>query len=214
MASKDSFLRSLQCTSHYETLATTDHGATRVAGVDECARGNLFGPTVAAAVILPTELPETLQGKLRDSKLLAPNKRSRLAEDIKASAIAWNIVEVGPEVIDRITIRNAVEIAMLDAVHGLDPIPDFLLIDGMNVEIPLPQIAIEHGDALSISIAAASILAKTYHTERMLTLDAEYPGYGLAKHKGYGTAEHMEALARLGPTRLHRKSFAPVRALL
>jgi ribonuclease HII len=210
---KSTFLRTLTCSSEYEEAAYTEYGAQRVAGIDECARGNLFGPTCAAAVILPRVLPESLQGKLRDSKLISAGERARLAEEIKACAVAWRVTEISSEVIDRINIAKAVEMAMYEAIHGLSVTPDFLLIDAVTIDIPIRQMAIEHGDALSVSIAAASILAKTHHSELMVAFDAEYPGYGLAKHKGYGTREHMAALELLGPTPLHRRSYAPIKAL-
>jgi ribonuclease HII len=164
-------------------------------------------------VILPRVLPESLQGKLRDSKLISAGERARLAEEIKACAVAWRVTEISSEVIDRINIAKAVEMAMYEAIHGLSVTPDFLLIDAVTIDIPIRQMAIEHGDALSVSIAAASILAKTHHSELMVAFDAEYPGYGLAKHKGYGTREHMAALELLGPTPLHRRSYAPIKAL-
>ena len=210
---KSTFLRTLICSAEYESAAYTEYGAQHVAGIDECARGNLAGPTVAAAVILPRELPESLEGKLRDSKLISAGKRARLAEEIKKCAIAWSVAEISSEIIDEINIARAVEMAMYEAIHGLSVTPDFLLVDAVTIDIPIRQMAIEHGDALSVSIAAASILAKTHHTSLMLSLDAEYPGYGLAKHKGYGTPEHMAALQLLGPTPLHRRSYAPIKAL-
>ena len=164
-------------------------------------------------MILPRILPETLEGKLRDSKLLSAGKRARLAEEIKKCAVSWMVTEISSQVIDSINIARAVEMAMYEAIHDLSVTPDFLLIDAITIDIPIPQMAIEHGDALSVSIAAASILAKTHHSSLMLAFDAEYPGYGLAKHKGYGTREHMAALQLLGPTPLHRRSYAPIKAL-
>jgi ribonuclease HII len=187
------------------------YGAKAVAGIDECARGNWAGGTVAGCVILPRELPESLAGKLRDSKLLSPKKRAALAEEIKKHAIAWHVAEVSVDVIDRIRISHAAIMAMEESVHGLSVVPDFLLIDAVKIDLPVEQLPIEHGDALSVSIAAASILAKTYHTELMHRLDAEYPGYGFSNHKGYGTKEHMEAIERLGLTPLHRRSFEPIK---
>ena len=211
--SKDSFLRTLSCTTQYEEMAY-QYGCKHPCGIDECARGNWAGSTVAGACILPRELPESLAGKLRDSKLLSPKKRAALAVEIKARAIAWNVAEVSVEVIDEINIRRAAILAMEESVHGLAVIPDFLLIDAVEIDLPVEQMAIEHGDALSVSIAAASILAKTYHTELMDRLDAEYPGYGFAHHRGYGTKEHIEAIQRLGLTPLHRRSFAPIKQYL
>ena len=138
---------------------------------------------------------------------------SMTSEEIKKCAVSWMVTEISSQVIDSINIARAVEMAMYEAIHGLSVTPDFLLIDAITIDIPIPQMAIEHGDALSVSIAAASILAKTHHSSLMLAFDAEYPGYGLAKHKGYGTREHMAALQLLGPTPLHRRSYAPIKAL-
>jgi ribonuclease HII len=213
MPSKDSFLRKLECTTQYEEMAYK-YGATRPAGIDECARGNWAGVTCAGCCILPRELPESLAGKLRDSKLLSARKRAALAEEIKKCAIAWHVAVVSVEVIDEINIRNAAIMAMEESVHGLSVLPDFLLIDAVKIDLPVEQLAIEHGDALSVSIAAASILAKTHHTELMAAYDAQYPGYGFAKHKGYGTKEHMEAIERLGVTPIHRRSFAPIKEFI
>jgi len=210
MPSKDSLLRKIACTTEYEEIAYR-YGALRPAGVDDCARGNWFGPTISAACILPRTLPESLNGKLRDSKLLSPKKRAGLAAEIKLHAIAWSVAEVSVKVIDDINIRQASILAMEESVHGLSVVPDFLLIDAVKIDLPVEQLAIEHGDALSVSIAAASILAKTYHTELMDGFDAQFPGYGFSQHKGYGTKQHMDAIERLGLTPLHRMSFAPVR---
>jgi len=183
-------------------------GALHIAGLDEVGRGPLFGPVVAAAVILPKSC--RLQG-LTDSKKLSEKARNEFDGAIRASAIALAIAAVDVETIDRINIRNASLLAMLRAVEQLTVSPDFLLIDGVDtIDWPCPQQAVVQGDATSFSIAAASVLAKVHRDRLLVELDAEYPGYGLARHKGYCVAEHLEALARLGPTPLHRKSFAPV----
>ncbi len=188
-------------------------GAVHIAGVDEVGRGPLFGPVVAAAVILPKGC--RLQG-LTDSKKLSEKKRNQLDVEIRACAVAWAIAAVDAETIDRINIRRASLEAMRLAVEMLaeEPdflLPDFLLIDGRDtIEWNCAQQAVIQGDALSFSIAAASVLAKVHRDRMMLEFDLAFPGYGLARHKGYGSAEHMEALARLGPTPLHRKSFQPV----
>lgn len=210
MPSKDSLLRKIACTTEFEEMAYK-YGAMKPAGLDECARGNWFGPTVAAAVILPRTLPASLSGNLRDSKLLSPKKRATLSAEIKQHAIAWNVAEVSAKIIDEINIRQAAILAMEESVHGLSVTPDFLLIDAVKIDLPVEQLAIDHGDALSVSIAAASILAKTYHTELMNGFESQYPGYGFLRHKGYGTKEHMAAIEKLGLTPLHRMSFAPVR---
>ena len=183
-------------------------GALRIAGIDEVGRGPLFGPVVAAAVILPIGC--RLQG-LTDSKKLSEKKRNQLDIEIRACAVAWAIAAVDVETIDRINIRRASLEAMRRAVEQLNDIPDYLLIDGRDtIRWNCPQQAVIHGDALSFSIAAASVLAKVRRDRLLVELDNEYPGYGLANHRGYGTPEHLQALARLGPTPLHRRSYQPV----
>jgi ribonuclease HII len=188
--------------------AARKRGALRIAGVDEVGRGPLFGPVVAAAVILPKGC--NLPG-LNDSKKLKARKRLELEPEIKANAVAWAIAEVDAETIDRINIRQASLLAMRRAVEQLALGPDFLLIDGRDtITWSGPQQAVIKGDATSFSIAAASVLAKVYRDRLIVELDQQYPGYGLARHKGYGCPEHMAALQRLGPTPLHRKTFSGV----
>jgi ribonuclease HII len=188
--------------------AARGRGALRIAGVDEVGRGPLFGPVVAAAVILPTGC--RLEG-LTDSKKLSEKKRNELDAAIRAHAVCWAIAEVDAETIDRINIRRASLLAMRRAVEQLAPGPDFLLIDGRDmIDWDCEQQAVVRGDATSFSIAAASVLAKVYRDRMLVELDGAYPGYGLARHKGYGSPEHMAALERLGPTPLHRKSYRPV----
>jgi ribonuclease HII len=199
-------LRSLHCGNKYEKLARAQ-GAAMIAGVDEVGRGALFGPVVAAAVILP--LDTRIRG-LRDSKQLLPEDRERLADVVKARALAMAIEEVDSETIDRVNIYQASRMAMTAAVMRLDPQPDHLLIDALRLDLPHRQTSIIYGDSLSISIAAASVVAKVYRDARMREMDLQYPGYGLAAHKGYATPEHREALRNLGPSVLHRKTFAPV----
>jgi ribonuclease HII len=199
-------LRSLQCGNKFEKLARLQ-GATLIAGVDEVGRGSLFGPVVAAAVILP---PDTRIRGLRDSKQLLKEDRERLAEIVRARALAVAIEEVDAATIDRVNIYQASRMAMTAAVLRLYPEPDHLLIDAMRLDLAHAQTSIIYGDSLSISIAAASVVAKVYRDARMRELDVAYPGYGLASHKGYATPEHREALRKHGPTVLHRKSFAPV----
>jgi ribonuclease HII len=199
-------LRSLACGNKYEKLARAQ-GAALIAGVDEVGRGALFGPVVAAAVILP---PDTRIRGLRDSKQLLPEDRERLAKIVEARAIAWAIEEVDAETIDRVNIYQASRMAMTAAVLRLAPQPDHLLIDALLLDLPHAQTSIIYGDSLSISIAAASVVAKVYRDRRICELDREFPGYGLASHKGYATPEHRAALRSLGPCPLHRKSFAPV----
>jgi len=183
-------------------------GALRIAGLDEVGRGPLFGPVVAAAVILPRgcHLPG-----LTDSKKLSEKKRTELDIEIRSNAVAWAIAEVDAETIDRINIRQASLEAMRRAVEQLALSPDFLLIDGRDtIDWNCPQQAVIRGDGTSFSIAAASVLAKVHRDRLLVELDSQFPGYGLAQHKGYCSAEHLAALARLGPTPLHRKSFSPV----
>jgi ribonuclease HII len=183
-------------------------GALRIAGLDEVGRGPMFGPVVAAAVILPKGCH--LEG-LNDSKQVSEKKRNELDREIRANAIAFAIAAVDVETIDRINIRNASLLAMRLAVEQLPLSPDYLLIDGCDtIEWSCPQQSVIQGDATSFSIAAASVLAKVHRDRMLIELDAVYPGYGLASHKGYCSAEHLEALARLGPTPLHRRSFSPV----
>lgn len=195
------------CSSRYERQAR-GRGWLRIAGLDEAGRGALFGPVVAAAVILN---PRRRIVGLDDSKKLPPQRRAILAERIREHALAWSVAEVPPQRIDAWNIYQASRQAMLEALAGLKITPDYLLIDAMHLDVPLKQKALIHGDARSVSIAAASILAKVARDARMEEWDTIYPQYGLARNKGYSTADHLEALRRHGPTPLHRFSFAPVR---
>jgi len=199
-------LRSLACGNKYEKLARAA-GATLIAGVDEVGRGALFGPVVAAAVILPAET--RIRG-LRDSKQLLEDDRVRLDTIVRQRAIAVAVEEVDAETIDRVNIYQASRMAMAAAVMQLDPQPDHLLVDALRLDLPHAQTKIIYGDSLSISIAAASVVAKVYRDRRICAMDAEYPGYGLAAHKGYATPAHRTALETLGPSALHRRSFMPV----
>jgi len=188
--------------------AARGRGAMRIAGLDEVGRGPLFGPVVAAAVILPRGC--SLQG-LNDSKKLTEKKRNELDLEIRANAVSWAIAAVDAEAIDRINIRQASLLAMRRAVEQLTLSPDFLLIDGRDtINWDCPQQAVIHGDGTSFSIAAASVLAKVYRDRLLVEFDREFPGYGLAQHKGYPCPAHLEALERFGPTPLHRKSYHPV----
>jgi len=205
-AAKMRLLKKLRCTLRYEKKAW-QAGALRVAGVDEVGRGSLFGPVVAAAVILDPAY--RLRG-LRDSKLLLPERREVLAERVRQHAVAWAIAAVDAACIDQINIYQASRLAMRDAVLQLAPAADYLLVDAVRLDCELRQDAIIHGDALSASIAAASILAKVERDRMMCEWDAVFPAYGLASHKGYSTPQHLAALREHGPTPLHRKSFAPV----
>ncbi len=205
-AAKLLLLKKLRCTLRYEKKAW-ESGAVRVAGVDEVGRGSLFGCVVAAAVILDPAY--RLRG-LRDSKLLPAERREVLAVRIREHAIAWAVAAVDAARIDQINIYHASRAAMREAVLRLAPGADQLLVDAMKLDCELPQKAIIHGDALSASIAAASILAKVERDRMMCEWDAAFPAYGLASHKGYSTPKHLAALREFGPTPLHRQSFAPV----
>ncbi len=188
-------------------------GLSSVAGVDEAGRGPIAGPVVAAAVVLP---PDCALPGLDDSKRLKPETRESLYRLIVDEARGWAVASETAEVIDRINILQAALRAMAGAVHHLTPAPDCLLVDGLHT-VPLPpglhieQTPVVHGDAQSASIAAASILAKVSRDRQMEEFDRLHPGYGFARHKGYPTPAHLEALKRLGPSPIHRKSFRPVR---
>ena len=190
-----------------------EQGHTHIAGVDEAGRGPLAGPVVAAAAILPKGWK--LEG-LDDSKKIADEvRRDELAEAIKRGAVAWAVGQADAEEIDRLNIRRASLLAMHRAVQGLGIQPDYVLLDAFTIpECTLPQRGIIKGDALSLSIAAASVLAKTTRDRLMRELDAQYPGYGLADHKGYPTAEHVQSLREKGVLPIHRRSFGPVREAL
>ena len=193
-------------------------GCHLIAGIDEAGRGAWAGPVVAAAVILPLDrrdLRAALRG-VNDSKQLTARQRERFYDVIHEVALAVGVGGAGPGEIDRNGIVAATRAAMERAVAMLTPRPDALLIDAINLQslISLPQRSLNYGDSLSLSIAAASIVAKVSRDRVMAALDAMHPGYGFARHKGYGTAAHREALMRLGVTETHRKSYAPVRTLI
>ncbi len=205
-AAKLRLLKRLRCTLKYEKLAWAS-GAKLVAGVDEVGRGSLFGPVVAAAVVLDSSY--RIRG-LRDSKLLPAERREILAQRIREHAVGWTVAAVDAARIDQINIYHASRIAMQDAVSLLDPSPDHLLVDAMRLDCDLPQRGIIHGDALSASIAAASILAKVERDRMLCEWDPVFPVYGLGSNKGYSTPHHLAALREHGPSPLHRQSFAPV----
>ena len=192
-------------------------GCQRVAGVDEAGRGPLAGPVVAAAVVLPGEwidggLPGSLRG-LNDSKQLSAAQREAFYEALMAApGVERGIASVDAGRIDALNILRATHLAMKEAAAQLLPLPDWILVDGLPVRgLPAGHTAVVKGDALSYSIAAASVLAKVTRDRWMVECDRQYPGYGFALHKGYGTAAHMEALRRLGPCPIHRRSFAPLK---
>ncbi len=185
-----------------------DKGLRRIAGVDEAGRGALFGPVVAAAVVLD---PSRDLAGYRDSKTLSEARREALFERLRADGHAWALGVVEASEIDGTDILRAALKAMALALEGLPAPPEAVLVDGpYHPAITYPVEAVVHGDALSASIAAASIAAKVHRDRLVRALDGEYPGYGLARHKGYGTREHLEALRRLGPTPLHRRTFRGV----
>lgn len=179
-------------------------GYRAIVGTDEVGRGPLAGPVVAAAVVLPRGV-EILG--INDSKKLSEKRREALAEEIKAKALAYNIAEVSSAEIDRVNILHAAERAMKEAVEAL-PFGDYLLVDGQNqLDVRLPVRNLIGGDSISISIAAASIIAKVYRDHLMVQLDSVYPQYNFAQNKGYGTADHYAALQKYGPSPVHRRSF-------
>ncbi len=208
---KQRMLKLLVCSDAPEQ-ALRYHGFRTIAGVDEVGRGALFGPVVAAAVILPQRVTSLARAGLKDSKQLTREEREKLDRRIRKMALAVSVAEIDAETIDRVNIYQATRIAMLAAVAGLSIAPDHLLIDAMRLDHPCPQTRLFYGDALSLSIAAASVVAKVHRDRLMRELDAQHPGYGLAAHKGYATPQHRRSLAALGPCPLHRRSFAPVRA--
>lgn len=199
-----------RCDGRFER-ALAKRGYVAVAGLDEAGRGALFGPVAAAAVILSADA--RLPG-VRDSKQLEEPRREELALEIKAAATAWGIGEASAAEIDRINIYQASRLAMKRAVAGLRTRPDFLLVDALSVDLPLPQRALIKGDARSRTIAAASILAKVHRDACMREWNELYPQYGLARGKGYGTPSHVAALAVFGPTPHHRFTFEPVARFL
>lgn len=187
-------------------------GAELVAGIDEAGRGPLAGPVVASAVVLP---PYTLLNGLNDSKLVTPERREILFAQIRSGAVGVGIGEADAQMIDKYNILEATKIAMKQAIKNLGVTPDFLLIDAVRLDgLSIPQSNIIKGDRVSASIAAASIIAKVYRDRLMLSLHEQFPQYGFNQHKGYGTKEHMAALAKYGPCPFHRRSFAPVREAL
>lgn len=200
-----------------ELLALRDRlvaeGVRGVAGIDEVGVGPLAGPVVAAAVVLPEETPLSALEGLDDSKRVRPAQRARLDASIREIAVGIGLAEVGPEEIDQIGIYQASLEAMRRAVASLarETEVGHLLVDARTIPgVEQPQTAIVKGDSRDASIAAASIVAKVHRDGLMETLDARYPGYGFAQHRGYGTADHLAALARKGPCPIHRRSFAPV----
>ncbi|MCX6346233.1 MAG: ribonuclease HII [Armatimonadetes bacterium] len=191
----------------FEEQARAD-GYGVIAGMDEAGRGPLAGPVVAAAVILPMDFDPT---GVRDSKMMTAAAREKMFARITSEALAYGVGIIGPEVIDEINILRATHRAMRAALNDLGVVFDFILVDGRAVpELPKPSRAIVKGDSKSVSIAAASIIAKVTRDRIMVEIDGLYPEYGFAGHKGYGSKLHLEAINRLGPCPCHRKSFSPI----
>lgn len=192
--------------------ALWEQGVVRIGGVDEAGMGTLAGPVVAAAVILPRDLrPRGLD----DSKQLDVRARERLCAEVKAGAAAWAVGEASPAEVDGLNVYRAGLLAMRRAVEALPVRPEHLLVDARRIpELSIPQQGIVKGDAKSLSIAAASVVAKVTRDALMAEAERRFPGYGFARHKGYGAPEHLEALRRLGPCEIHRRTFAPVREAL
>src|ERR1700687_4018468 len=188
------------CCTRFERAARK-LGWSRIAGLDEAGRGALFGPVVAAAVILN---PKRRIVGLDDSKKLVADRRSELAPRIREHPLAWSVAEIDAQRIDTWNIYQASGQAMTAALNQLSILPDYLLLDAIKLDVLIEQKSLIHGDARSVSIAAASILAKTHRDARMQEWDAIYPQYGLARHKGYATPDHLEALRRHGASPLHR----------
>jgi len=190
-------------------------GYRLIAGIDEAGRGPLAGPVVAAALILPFEERPSWLSLVRDSKQLTPSQREAIFDRMLESGVAFGVGVVSHEVIDERGIAPATRLAMRHAIEQLSTRPDYLLIDYMRLpDVRIPQKGVVDGDSICVSIAAASIVAKVTRDRLMVELDSQFPGYGLAQHKGYGTLGHLKVLQRLGPCSLHRKTFMPVRDCL
>jgi len=201
--------------NHRPSFAEEKHlrsqGYTLIAGVDEAGRGALIGPVVAAAVIMPKTIMAGWRKKVRDSKQLSPATRELLYKHIVDTGIAVGTGEASHEIIDRQGIVKATCIAMKSAIEMLVIQPQFVLIDYLELpEFSIPQKGITNGDSLCFSISCASIIAKVTRDRLIVQMDTEYPGYGLARHKGYGTKEHLDCLQRMGPCPAHRRTFRPV----
>jgi ribonuclease HII len=198
-------------------LALREQGHRFIAGLDEAGRGAWAGPVVAAAVVLPLDRPDLkrILAGVRDSKQLSPAAREEMLFVIHQAALSTGVGVSAPAVVDRDGVVPATRRAMQRALAGLSTQPDCLIIDHLQLRtVPLPQVAFSKADARSLSVAAASIVAKVTRDRLMVLLDERYAGYGFARHKGYGTTAHRAALTNLGPTPIHRMSFAPLRARL
>ncbi len=189
-------------------------GIKQIAGVDEAGRGPCAGPLVVAAVILKDPFAPELS-QVRDSKELSEALREKLFGVVKEQALSYSIIEISVEEIDSFGLHKSNLEGMRRAINSLEIVPEYVLTDGYAIEgLAIPNLAVWKGDQVAVSISAASILAKVYRDREMVKLDSKYPGYGLAKHKGYITAAHTKALGELGVTDIHRKSFANIAALI
>ena len=201
--------------SFAEEKLLNQQGYRYIAGVDEVGRGALMGPVMAAAVILPENLKAQWKSRVRDSKQLTPKTREYLFDYIIEASISYGIGSCPNEKIDEVGIARATCLAMMEAIAQLNPPPEFLLIDYVKLtELSVPQKGIKHGDSLVFSIACASIIAKVTRDRLVVEMDKDYPGYGFALHKGYGTEGHLKYLKEKGPCPLHRRSFSPVGELV
>ncbi|HFI2659508.1 TPA: ribonuclease HII [Streptococcus suis] len=206
-AAEDTRLEAMLC---YEK-ALYDNGVEFIAGIDEVGRGPLAGPVVAAAVILPKGCKIRY---LNDSKKIPKSKHESIYQEVMERAVAVGVGIKDAAVIDQVNIYEATKLAMLEALGQLSQEPEYLLIDAMKLDTPIPQTSIIKGDANSLSIAAASIVAKVTRDKMMADYDKEFSGYGFAKNAGYGTAEHLDGLNKLGITPIHRKTFEPIKSML
>jgi ribonuclease HII len=198
---------------HIESTLITS-GIKRIAGVDEAGRGPCAGPLVIAAVILKDPFAPELS-EVRDSKELSETMREKLFDVVIEQALSYSIIEISVEEIDSFGLHKSNLEGMRRAINSLEVVPEYVLTDGYAIEgLAIPNLAVWKGDQVAVSISAASILAKVYRDREMVKLDSKYPGYGLAKHKGYITAAHTKALGELGVTDIHRKSFANIAALI
>jgi ribonuclease HII len=198
---------------HIESTLITS-GIKRIAGVDEAGRGPCAGPLVIAAVILKDPFAPELS-EVRDSKELSETMREKLFDVVIEQALSYSIIEISVEEIDSFGLHKSNLEGMRRAINSLEVVPEYVLTDGYAIEgLAIPNLAVWKGDQVAVSISAASILAKVYRDREMVKLDSTYPGYGLAKHKGYITAAHTKALGELGVTDIHRKSFANIAALI
>lgn len=216
ISTKKRLLKIKKLKEHFEEMKEFENkafssGFQYIAGIDEVGRGPLAGPVVAAAVILPDDFELY---EVNDSKQLSAAKREELFDKIKSSALAIGIGIIDQDVIDSVNIYEATKLAMKEAVANLEITPDCLLIDAMTLDLAIPQEKIIKGDARSISIACASIIAKVTRDKMMEEYDLLYPGYGFAKNAGYGTKEHLNGLDTIGVTPIHRKTFAPIKNMI